>query len=76
MTSAPAPGISTVSTRLPDPRTAIVTGAGGAAGIGRGKYTHYNSRMKANTGTNRRENLSARCQAQCDSTSVCLPGSS
>jgi NAD(P)-dependent dehydrogenase (short-subunit alcohol dehydrogenase family) len=35
MTSAPAPEISTVSTRLPDPRTAIVTGAGGPAGIGR-----------------------------------------
>jgi NAD(P)-dependent dehydrogenase (short-subunit alcohol dehydrogenase family) len=35
MTAAPAPEISTVSLRLPDPRTAIVTGAGGPAGIGR-----------------------------------------
>ena len=35
MTSAPAAEASTVSVRLPDPRTAIVTGAGGPAGIGR-----------------------------------------
>ena len=35
MTSATAPETSTVSLRLPDPRTAIVTGAGGPAGIGR-----------------------------------------
>ena len=35
MTSAPAPEISTVSTRLPELRTAVVTGAGGPAGIGR-----------------------------------------
>src|SRR4029453_5654389 len=35
MTSAPAPATSTASSRLPDPRTAIVTGAGGPAGIGR-----------------------------------------
>ena len=35
MTSAPAPAPSTVLARLPDPRTAVVTGAGGPAGIGR-----------------------------------------
>jgi NAD(P)-dependent dehydrogenase (short-subunit alcohol dehydrogenase family) len=35
MTAAPAPEISTVSTRLPELRTAVVTGAGGPAGIGR-----------------------------------------
>ena len=35
MTSAPAPVTSTVSSRLPDLRTAVVTGAGGPAGIGR-----------------------------------------
>jgi NAD(P)-dependent dehydrogenase (short-subunit alcohol dehydrogenase family) len=35
MTSAPAAEASTVSVRLPDPRSAIVTGAGGPAGIGR-----------------------------------------
>jgi NAD(P)-dependent dehydrogenase (short-subunit alcohol dehydrogenase family) len=35
MTSAPAPATSAVLSRLPDPRTAIVTGAGGPAGIGR-----------------------------------------
>jgi NAD(P)-dependent dehydrogenase (short-subunit alcohol dehydrogenase family) len=35
MTSAAAPETSTVAPRLPDPRTAIVTGAGGPAGIGR-----------------------------------------
>jgi NAD(P)-dependent dehydrogenase (short-subunit alcohol dehydrogenase family) len=35
MTSATVPETSTVSLRLPDPRTAIVTGAGGPAGIGR-----------------------------------------
>ena len=35
MTSAPAAEASTVSVRLPDQRTAIVTGAGGPAGIGR-----------------------------------------
>ena len=35
MTSAPAPAPSSVRSRLPDPRTAVVTGAGGPAGIGR-----------------------------------------
>ena len=35
MTSAPAPETSTVSSRLPELRTAVVTGAGGPAGIGR-----------------------------------------
>jgi NAD(P)-dependent dehydrogenase (short-subunit alcohol dehydrogenase family) len=35
MTSAPAAATSTVLTPFPDPRTAIVTGAGGPAGIGR-----------------------------------------
>jgi NAD(P)-dependent dehydrogenase (short-subunit alcohol dehydrogenase family) len=35
MTSAPAAEASTVLSRLPDPRTAVVTGAGGPAGIGR-----------------------------------------
>src|SRR3954468_12447776 len=35
MTSAPAAETSTMPARLPDPRTAIVTGAGGPAGIGR-----------------------------------------
>jgi NAD(P)-dependent dehydrogenase (short-subunit alcohol dehydrogenase family) len=35
MTSAPAAETSTVSSRLPEPRTAVVTGAGGPAGIGR-----------------------------------------
>jgi hypothetical protein len=35
MTSAPAPATSAVLSRLPDPRTAVVTGAGGPAGIGR-----------------------------------------
>ena len=35
MTSATAPETSTVSLRLPELRTAIVTGAGGPAGIGR-----------------------------------------
>ena len=74
--TAADPATSTVLPPLPDPRTAVFTGAGGPAGIGRGKYTHYNCRMKAATGTNRRTNLPARCQAQCDSTSVCLPGSS
>ena len=35
MTSAPAPATSTASSRLPELRTAVVTGAGGPAGIGR-----------------------------------------
>ena len=35
MTSAPASATSTALPRLPDPRTAVVTGAGGPAGIGR-----------------------------------------
>src|SRR6187200_346182 len=35
MTSAPAPETSTISSRLPELRTAVVTGAGGPAGIGR-----------------------------------------
>ncbi len=35
MTAAPAAETSTVIRRLPDPRTAVVTGAGGPAGIGR-----------------------------------------
>jgi NAD(P)-dependent dehydrogenase (short-subunit alcohol dehydrogenase family) len=35
MTAAPATETSTAVPRLPDPRTAIVTGAGGPAGIGR-----------------------------------------
>ena len=35
MTSAPAAAASTAAARLPDQRTAIVTGAGGPAGIGR-----------------------------------------
>jgi NAD(P)-dependent dehydrogenase (short-subunit alcohol dehydrogenase family) len=35
MTSAPAAETSTVSSRLPEVRTAVVTGAGGPAGIGR-----------------------------------------
>jgi NAD(P)-dependent dehydrogenase (short-subunit alcohol dehydrogenase family) len=35
MTSAPAAEAATVLSRLPDPRTAVVTGAGGPAGIGR-----------------------------------------
>jgi NAD(P)-dependent dehydrogenase (short-subunit alcohol dehydrogenase family) len=35
MTAAPAAETSTAVTPLPDPRTAIVTGAGGPAGIGR-----------------------------------------
>ena len=35
MTSAPAPAPSSVRSRLPDSRTAVVTGAGGPAGIGR-----------------------------------------
>src|SRR6187549_1180719 len=35
MTSAPAQETSTVSSRLPELRTAVVTGAGGPAGIGR-----------------------------------------
>ena len=74
--TAADPATSTVLSPWPDPRTAVVTGAGGPAGTGSGKYTHYSSRMKADTRTNRRTNLPARCQARCDSTSVCLPGSS
>jgi len=35
MTSAAVPATSTVLSPLPDPRTAVVTGAGGPAGIGR-----------------------------------------
>jgi NAD(P)-dependent dehydrogenase (short-subunit alcohol dehydrogenase family) len=35
MTSASVPATSTVLSRLPDPRTAVVTGAGSPAGIGR-----------------------------------------
>ena len=33
--TAPASATSTALPRLPDPRTAVVTGAGGPAGIGR-----------------------------------------
>ena len=48
--TAADPATSTVLSQWPDPRTAVVTGAGGPAGIGSGKYTHYSSRMKATPG--------------------------